>query len=164
MLFGAGIYAYVVGAVCGIVSTRNQASIQSNQLNDYLNDYLKEINIRFKLRLFFLQCKDLFKAKHQKDILQLLSPGLLREFADFVNGRWIRSIKFLYTVDHLNNNPENISKQIPKQIENNKNRNFVSSIALRLSTKIYVIVFYENFFTKKKKIFWKNISKNVFSK
>jgi len=101
MAVGGAFYAYMVGAVCGIVSSMDIAGIEYRQTMDNLNSYLDECDapphLRFKLREYFTASKEQAKQKFYQAVIEQLSPGLKAELAGFVNQDWIDKIYFLAT-------------------------------------------------------------------
>lgn len=99
MAIGGAFYAYMVGAVCGIVSSMDQAGIEFRQTMDNLNSYLDEVSappqMRFRLREYFTSSRALAKQKYYHQVLDQLSPGLKAELMGFVNQTWINRIYFL---------------------------------------------------------------------
>lgn len=99
MAVGGAFYAYMVGAVCGIVSSMDIAGIEYRQTMDNLNSYLDECDapadLRFKLREYFTLSRDVAKQKFYLAVIDQLSPGLKAELAGFVNNDWIEKIYFL---------------------------------------------------------------------
>ena len=99
MAVGGAFYAYMVGAVCGIVSSMDIAGIEYRQTMDNLNSYMDEVDapadLRFKLREYFTASRDAAKQKFYQAVIEQLSPGLKAELAGFVNQNWIEKIYFL---------------------------------------------------------------------
>jgi hypothetical protein len=99
MAVGGAFYAYMVGAVCGIVSSMDIAGIEFRQTMDNLNSYLNACDappeLRFKLREYFTLSRDVAKQKFYQAVIDQLSPMLKAELAGFVNNDWIEKIYFL---------------------------------------------------------------------
>merc|ERR1719478_531775 len=83
MLAGASVYAYVVGAVCGIVSTLNEAGTEYNQTFDTLNSYMTVVKypgqMRNYMRRYFINCRSMHAHKYNQMVLEHMSPGLRAE-------------------------------------------------------------------------------------
>ena len=124
MAIGGAFYAYMVGAVCGIVSSMDLAGIEFRQTMDNLNEYLEEVQapaaLRFRLREYFNNSREAAKQKYFHAVLDQLSPGLKGELAVFVNRTWIEKVYF------LNVGPS----------DSNKKR-FIAAIALKLTGRTY---------------------------
>ena len=98
MMIGGGVYAYVVGAVCGIVASMDEATTEFNQQLDHLNVYMKKVNtpteLKVKLRQYIMHSKDLLHHKYFSRVVTTLSPGLRGQFANHTSGAWVRRISF----------------------------------------------------------------------
>jgi hypothetical protein len=101
MIIGGGVYSYVVGSVCGIVTTLDRAASDYTHAMDNLNRHMREERcsaaMRYKLRCYFVQCKKLHRDKYNNEVLKLMSPGLRREFSGHCHGAYIRKIRFFVT-------------------------------------------------------------------
>ncbi len=57
MLLGASVYAYVIGNICGIVASMDEATAEfhqnMNQLNEYMEEYKLPKDLRYRLREYF---------------------------------------------------------------------------------------------------------------
>jgi hypothetical protein len=124
MAVGGAFYAYMVGAVCGIVSSMDVAGIEYRQTMDNLNSYLVEVDappaLRFKLREYFTASKEAAKQKFYQAVIEQLSPGLKAELAGFVNQDWIDKIYFLATGS-----------------SEKSQHNFTAAVAMRLVGRTY---------------------------
>lgn len=124
MAVGGAFYAYMVGAVCGIVSSMDVAGIEYRQTMDNLNEYLREVQappeLRVKLREYFNSSRDAAKQKYYTAVIEQLSPGLKAELAGYVNKSWIEKIYF------LSEGPSLVSRS-----------RFTSELALRLTGHTY---------------------------
>lgn len=98
MMIGGGVYAYVVGAVCGIVASMDEATTEFNQQMDHLNVYMDKVkapkDMKIELRTYFLHSKDLLQHKYFSRVVNVLSPGLRGAFSNHTNGAWVRKIPF----------------------------------------------------------------------
>lgn len=98
MLLGASIYAYVVGAVCGIVSGLDEATAKFHQTMDQLNLYMAEYHLpkplQYTLREYFRHCRSLARERHYQDLLQQMSPTLRGQVAVFCHSSWICKVPF----------------------------------------------------------------------
>lgn len=117
------IYAYVIGAICGVVSEMDPATREYQMNVDLLNDYMNEIKVpkhmRTRLREYFTHCKTIFRTKYYHDVLENMSPALQGEVAKHSHSSWLYKIPFF-----MANN------------EDEKER-FVIDIALRLEPKAF---------------------------
>ena len=98
MACGGFIYAYIVGAVCGIVATMDEATAKFQQRMDALQYYIKENRIpkslKYRLREYFYHTRELQRAQHYNELLSLMTPTLRGEVAVLANGEWIRKVPF----------------------------------------------------------------------
>jgi potassium voltage-gated channel Eag-related subfamily H protein 7 len=98
MILGGSVYAYVIGAICGVVSERDPATSEYQANVDLLNDYMEEIKLpksqRTKLREYFTHCKQIFRMKYFHDVLENMSPELQGEVAKHTHGSWLYEIPF----------------------------------------------------------------------
>ena len=89
MLLGGSIYAYVIGAVCGIVSSMDEATTAYHKTMDELNIFMVENKLpkllRVRLREYFQHCRQLQRAQHYQDLLVHMSPMLRGEVAVYCN-------------------------------------------------------------------------------
>lgn len=80
MIISGAIYAYVIGAICGIVSQMDPATQHYNQTMDQLNGFMEEIHLpqeqRNDYRDYFTFCKHKFKVEYYLNLLEQMSPTL----------------------------------------------------------------------------------------
>jgi hypothetical protein len=94
MIVAGSAYAYVIGAVCSVVSERDPASIQYQQTMDLLRSFMDEnklpMALRFKMQGYFEHIKSLFRDQHHKqEILECMTPELQQEVALLSQSDWI---------------------------------------------------------------------------
>mmetsp|Transcript_47020 Transcript_47020/g.112706 ORF Transcript_47020/g.112706 Transcript_47020/m.112706 type:complete len:721 (+) Transcript_47020:374-2536(+) len=98
MLIGGSIYAYVIGAICGVVSTRDPATTEFHQTMDHLNTFLAEINTpqkkRREIREYFHHCRQLFRSQYYHELLYQMSPKLRGDIALHCHRQWVEQITF----------------------------------------------------------------------
>ena len=67
MLVGGSIYAYMIGAICGLLAVADPATVEFQNRSDLLNEYISENHIqgasKMRLRSYFLQCKYSIRMK-----------------------------------------------------------------------------------------------------
>lgn len=87
---GGSIYAYVVGAICSIVTNMDVASTVYYQALDDLNRYMHELrlptDLQIRLREYFQHCQQLHRNKHYQGLLLQMSPTLRGEVAMHSHG------------------------------------------------------------------------------
>ena len=109
MLVGGAMYAYIVGAICGIVASMDEATIAYHQTVDHLNNYMEETglpeNVRVKMREYFAHCRVMLRHQYYHDVLINLSPGLRAEFALFLHADWVSKVWFFNTYDQQEQGP-----------------------------------------------------------
>jgi potassium voltage-gated channel Eag-related subfamily H protein 7 len=103
MLIGAGVYAYMVGAICGIVASMDQLTTEFNQTMDSLNDYMSEMGLpkdmRYKLRSYFHHCKHINRVRSYKHLLEGMSPALRGRVTSLVHGPSLKNVYFFNCAD-----------------------------------------------------------------
>ena len=103
MLIGAGVYAYMVGAICGIVASMDQLTTEFNQTMDSLNDYMSEMGLpkdmRYKLRSYFHHCKHINRVRSYKHLLEGMSPALRGRVTSLVHGPSLKNVYFFSCAD-----------------------------------------------------------------
>lgn len=103
MLTGGSIYAYIIGAVCGIVSNIDKATSSYLQALDNLNRYMAEIklpnDLRLQLREYFDHCRQLHRNKYYQGLLLQMSPSLRKAVAMHCHSVWIRAVPFFNAPD-----------------------------------------------------------------
>ena len=103
MLIGAGVYAYMVGAICGIVASMDMLTTEFNQTMDSLNDYMAEMGLpkemRYKLRTYFHHCKHINRIKNYKHLLEGMSPALRGRVTSLVHGPALKDVYFFSCSD-----------------------------------------------------------------
>ena len=123
MFFCGCLYAYVIGAICGVVSEMDPATREYQQNVDLLNDYMNEIKVprvmRTRLREYFTHCKTIFKTKHYADVLENMSPLLQGEVARHSHSSWLYTIPFFMA--------ENVEER----------ERFIVEVALQLEPKAF---------------------------
>jgi len=99
MLIGGGVYAYVVGGICGIFASLNQELNDFHTAVDNLNSYMREMNcppeLAADLRNYFLNCKDMHKEKYNREVMDMMSPGLRKKFIFECFNDCIKGISFI---------------------------------------------------------------------
>ncbi|KAH9068889.1 hypothetical protein Ae201684P_004587 [Aphanomyces euteiches] len=99
MTIGCGAYSFIVGSVCGLVSSLDESTTEFNQQMDHLNVFMDRESIpqsmTYRLREFFLHSRDLLLHKHFSRVLGYLSPGLRGELSVYTAGEWIQMVYFL---------------------------------------------------------------------
>ena len=103
MFFCGCLYAYVIGAICGVVSEMDPATREYQTNVDLLNDYMNVIKVpkamRQRLREYFTHCKVIFRTKYYHDVLDNMSPQLQGEVARHSHGPWLFKIPFFMAED-----------------------------------------------------------------
>ena len=103
MIIGAGVYAYIVGAVCGIVASMDEVTTQYHQRMDNLNAFMEESSLphelRLKLRGFFQHTRSLLRHDYYRQIIMAMSPELRGSVTVYLNAAWIQKVPFFNTPD-----------------------------------------------------------------
>lgn len=99
MCIGSAAYAYIVGNICGIIATMDQATTEFNATMDDLNLYMAEnhmpAELRVRLREYFMYCRQINRQKYYSTLLEKMSPALRGEVTYFINKAWIEAVPFL---------------------------------------------------------------------
>lgn len=95
----AGLWAYVIGGVCGIVATLQPHEVRFKQtmddLNTMLDYYVVDNDERTNIRKYFHEAKNLSRERVERAVIDQMSPALQGEVAIFVHKRWISNVRFL---------------------------------------------------------------------
>merc|ERR1719240_2080406 len=96
MIFGGSVYAYMIGAICGLISMSDPATAEFQCMSDLLNEYIRENLIegeqKRQLREFFSHCREGIRMKYYADLLALLSPAVQKELAMRMHAKRMESI------------------------------------------------------------------------
>jgi hypothetical protein len=97
------LYAYVVGAVCGTIANMDEAKAKFNQYSDSLTIFCQDQGLpkelATKLREFFRQSRAVQARKYHRELLSVMSPGLVAEVAVRISGPLIAKIPFFNPAD-----------------------------------------------------------------
>jgi len=95
----ASIWAYVIGAICGIVSTLDQHEMTFKRTMDDLNWFMEDKDMpapmRQRLRRYFVEAKEMNKQKVEQEVIKQMSPLLQGEVSMFMHQRWISKVWYL---------------------------------------------------------------------
>ncbi|KAK3288152.1 hypothetical protein CYMTET_4363 [Cymbomonas tetramitiformis] len=95
---GASVYAYMVGAVCGIVAQMDEEKNEFYKRMDNLNYFMRDKNfppnLQERLRDFFRFRRANSGMQDNTALLEAMSPLLRGEVAECVHKRWIEQIPF----------------------------------------------------------------------
>lgn len=98
MMAGASLYAYVVGAICGILAEVDKESIMHsatmNMLNLFMEDHRLPHTLRMQLRRYIIHSKAVKAQTEREGILHSLSPSLQNVITIHMHGDWITNIPF----------------------------------------------------------------------
>jgi hypothetical protein len=104
MFFMAGIWAYTIGAVCGIVATLSPHDAAFKQAMDDLNNMMHDQNmphdLREKLRVYYFSARDVNRKRTERHLVDGLSPMLQGEVALFGNKKYLQGVWYLADLDH----------------------------------------------------------------
>ena len=130
MCIGSSVYAYIVGNICGVIATMDQASTEFHATLDDLNLYMEENRLpnemRIRLREYFMYCKGLQRQNYYKELLVKMSPALRGEVCVFINKSWINSVPFFSRRGKL-----------AAHIGEEEHRLFITAIAMNLTPHAY---------------------------
>ena len=113
----------MIGAICGVVSTRDPATTEFHQTMDHLNTFLAEINTpqekRREIREYFHHCRQLFRAEYYNNLLLQMSPKLRGDVALHCHCLWVEQISFF------------------RAESDEERQSFITAIALNLNLEAY---------------------------
>merc|ERR1711865_161718 len=95
------LYAYVIGAVCGVVSSQDPASAEFQSSMDLLNQYMTEHMLApelcHKIRRYIQHKRKMMRETYYTKVLRLLSPSMQGEVAVSTHHHWVQSIPYFYS-------------------------------------------------------------------
>lgn len=95
----ATIWAYVIGAICGIVSHMQPHMVEFRKTMDDLNVAMAEHHMpsemRVRFRRYFHEAFETKRYAAEQAVVAQMSPLLQGEFATFVNREWIHKVWYL---------------------------------------------------------------------
>mmetsp|Transcript_114522 Transcript_114522/g.330846 ORF Transcript_114522/g.330846 Transcript_114522/m.330846 type:complete len:624 (+) Transcript_114522:85-1956(+) len=95
----ACMWAYVIGAVCGIVATMDPHEVNFRRTMDDLNWLMLDHDVpqdaRKKFRRYFHYTVDIARQRGEKNIIEHMSPKLQGEFAHFLHQDWLSKVWYL---------------------------------------------------------------------
>jgi hypothetical protein len=103
LLVGGGVWAYVIGSICGIISTLNPAKVEFRQTMDQLNYFVGDQGVpddlAIRLRGFFRNSQHLIRSWRNDSLLSKLSKSLWGETSHFVAKRSLSQVAYLCDPD-----------------------------------------------------------------
>jgi len=100
----AAIWAYVIGAVCGIVSTMQPHDMSFKRSMDDLNWLMSDRSVPHdmckKIRRYFHETREMARQRTERDVIDQMSPKLQGEFAHFMHKQWINQVWYLEHMPH----------------------------------------------------------------
>jgi len=103
MLYMALVWAYVIGGICGVVSTMQPHEVAYKQTMDDLNDLMENCtmpqDMRKDLRTYFYQAKALSRQRVERAVLDKMSPSLQGEVALFLHEKYIEKVPYLRSLE-----------------------------------------------------------------
>ena len=128
MCLGSAMYAYIVGNICGVIATMDQASTEFHATMDDLNLYMNENNLprdlRIRLREYFMYCRHQQRQKYYQGLLTKMSPALRGEVTVFINRAWIDQVPFFC---------RKASSSLSIQITHAEHNQFITEISMKLN-------------------------------
>jgi potassium voltage-gated channel Eag-related subfamily H protein 7 len=119
MVVGSGLYAYIIGEVCGILANMDQATSEFHKNSDALNLFCVEkqvpLSLVVRLREYLRNSKQLQRARHYRHLLLLYSPQLRGELTLYLYGDKLMRVPFLNATSYR------------------ERRDFIKEISLRMS-------------------------------
>mmetsp|Transcript_49419 Transcript_49419/g.124462 ORF Transcript_49419/g.124462 Transcript_49419/m.124462 type:complete len:705 (-) Transcript_49419:116-2230(-) len=100
----AAVWAYVIGAVCSIVSTLEPHEMSFKRTMDDLNWLMSDRKMPHemcrKLRRYFHETREMNRRRVEREVIDQMSPKLQGEFAFFMHSRWIEKVWYLRNMPH----------------------------------------------------------------
>ena len=129
MLLGAGMFAYVVGSVCGIIANMGKETAEYQGKMDTLNAYLDEYSVpaalRNQVRAYYIHSRNLRKQLSYKEVVGELSQHLTGKLYSLVYSDTIANIPFFHaqwTAQSL----------VPRREIREQTQSFLRLLAMRL--------------------------------
>ena len=99
MLVAGSLYAYVIGAICSVVSTRDPATAKYQETMDLLKLFTEENRLppalRARVQGYFRHCRGLFRNRMYRDTLtDTMTHELQREVALATQRTWVERVAF----------------------------------------------------------------------
>merc|ERR1719188_2929712 len=95
----ASIWAYVIGSVCGIVSTLDPHEVSFKRTMDDLNWMMTDVDMPSdmaqRFRKYFVEAKEMNKQRIENIVIDQMSPQLQGECAMFLHQKWIGQVWYL---------------------------------------------------------------------
>merc|ERR1740121_3261111 len=96
---GSCVWAYVIGSVCGIITSMDPHTLEFQRSMDDLNIIMSENHlpqeVRRRLRTYMHEARGLRMKKARHHIMQELSPALRREVEMRSNQEWMDKVYYL---------------------------------------------------------------------
>jgi len=95
----ASVWAYVIGAMCGILSSLTPHEMDFRRTMDDLNWLMTQHavpqSMRTQLRRFLHETRDVARQRGEKEVIGRISPKLQGELAHFMHATWISKVWYL---------------------------------------------------------------------
>mmetsp|Transcript_142885 Transcript_142885/g.456432 ORF Transcript_142885/g.456432 Transcript_142885/m.456432 type:complete len:659 (-) Transcript_142885:69-2045(-) len=103
MVVMAGIWAYIIGQVCGVVSTLMPHDVAFKRTMDDLNWLMEDRKVssekRLELRRYFHESRDLRRLSDQKVIIDQMSPMLQGQVTSSLLNTWQNKVSYIRDMD-----------------------------------------------------------------
>lgn len=97
------IWAYVIGSVCGIISSLDPQTLRFQTNMDALNimmaDHRIPTEMRRRLRTYFYESKHVQRQRSQGAVVEALSPGLQGELTLTMTHEWLGKVWYLQGIE-----------------------------------------------------------------
>ena len=95
LLLGSCLWAYIIGNVCGIVSTldveESEHQHTMDQLNAFMSDRRVPVPLKRELRLYFNMRQEIAKTENYQALLEVMSPDLKAKVT-LVHSSWLYEV------------------------------------------------------------------------
>jgi hypothetical protein len=102
MMIGAGVFAYFIGSICGVVQSMHAESVRHRELMDSVQAFIKSnvlpSQLGVELRSYFIKSRKLRNDRYNAYLLDEMSPELRAKVMFHTYSRWLVNIPF-FTLD-----------------------------------------------------------------
>ena len=97
------LYAYVIGLICGIISTMDPAGTDFSNKKDLVKAWTNEVNmpadLKSALTRYTDECRHIIRQRYYRTVLEMLSPNLRGQVSQFLYGGWMANVTFFQCDD-----------------------------------------------------------------
>ena len=135
MVISSIIWVYTMGQMCAIATSMDPDTANFHRIMDGLNMFMRERGIekklRVRLRMYFHNCRKMYRVSGDTDLLERMSPMLRGVVALEAHRPWLKRVWYLDP--HMNYEDSQISEELKSEQEA-----FVAQLACSLMLCSYV--------------------------